>query len=85
VLVTRQEGDHFLACETRFSQERHQRSFGQVAIVGGNYRSTAGDGIAEDVMAARSMIHNKAILFQESNDLARLDGWQFRHDYFYTK
>jgi hypothetical protein len=43
-----------------------------------DYRAAAGV-VIEDMVAPRSVIQNKAVLFEKTDDVARSDSWQLGH------
>jgi hypothetical protein len=54
-------------------------SFGKITLVLWNDGPAARRWMVVDVMAAGSVVEDKAILFKKANDLARLDRGELRH------
>ncbi len=65
------------------SLNKETSAFRQIAVGTGNYRAAARCWMVEDEVAARSVIQNEAVLLQETDNSARLDGGQFGHHYPY--
>src|ERR1039458_9666026 len=75
----RQKVDQLFSRKPRLSQQRHQSSLRQVAIMLRHHGAAARDRIVKNEVAAGCVIQNEAVPFQKADDLTRLNGGELRH------
>src|SRR5271157_4573101 len=69
-----QKVDQLFPRKPSLSQQRHQSSLRQVAIVLRHHGAAAGNRIVKNEVAARGVIQGKAVLFEKPDDLTRPNG-----------